>query len=225
MKEQWFFLSNVFRVLANRSLKRFFKFCYELMMHLKSNADDPFFMDKYNQLLPYYNAFDDAYKEKFGNASQRKGDTRKLNLLLKEMSGSKIHAWDIAIQSHFINSTPEYTKIFPQGLSPLSLLSIEQRLLYLKTSIEIMSNYTQLSLVYDDMKLFYDALCQARNTQTEKNANLTLSRAEVMQHAYKLSNEIYGVLGEFMTKYKDNPLVIETYFPVNLLRKKQSATK
>ncbi|MFZ4799839.1 MAG: hypothetical protein ACOYMA_20270, partial [Bacteroidia bacterium] len=101
----------------------------------------------------------------------------------------------------------------------------EQRLLYLKTSIEIMSNYPQLSLVHDDMKSFYDALYLARNTQTKKNANLTLSRAEVMQQAYKLSNEIYGVLGEFMMKYKDNPLVIETYFPVNLLRKKQSATK
>ena len=148
-----------------------------------------------------------------------------LNQLLKEMSSHKIHAWDIAIQSHFISSTPEYTSIFPQGLSPLSLLAIEQRLLYLKTSIEILSNYTQCSVVHDDMKLFYDALYLARNTQIQKNANLTESRSEVMQCAYKLSNEIYGVLGEFMTKFKDHPMVIETYFPVNLVRKKQSSTK
>ncbi len=225
MKEHWFYLSNAFRILADRSLTRFFKFCFQLMMHLKSNADDPFFMAKYNQLLPYYNAFDDAYNEKFGNASGRKGDTLLLKQLLKAMSNHKIHAWDIDIQTKFVNTTPEYTKIFPQGLSPLSLLPIEQRTQYLNTAIEIMSNYPQLSQVHDEMKSFYQALCLARNTQLQKDGNLIESRNEVMQHAYKLSTEIYGVLGEFMTKFKDHPLVIETYFPVNLIRDKRKSTK
>lgn len=225
MTEQWFFLSNVFRLLADRSLQQFHKYCSTQMPHFNHSADDLFSLAMYNKLLPYYEEFDQAYNNTFFNKSLRKGNTLRLYQLLKEMRSQKLHIWDIKIQSVFISSTPDYIKIFPQGLSPLSLLPIEQRIMYLGNAIDMLSNYTQLNTVRDEMKAFYDLLAEARSIQVRRDANLRESRNEVMKKAYLLSNELYGVLGEFMTKYKDNPNRIEAYFPVNLLRKKKSHTK
>ncbi len=225
MTEQWFFLSNVFRLLADRSLQQFFKFSTTLISHLNHSTDDLFSAAMYNKLLPYFEEFDHAYNYKFSNKAKRKGNTKRLYQLLKEMRSQKVHIWDIGVQTVFINSTPDYIKIFPQGLSPLSLLPIEQRIMYLGNAIEMLAEYTQLNAVRNDMMQFYDMLTQARSTQVRRDGNLRESRNEVMQKAYLLSNEIYGVLGEFMTYYKDNPKRIEAYFPVNLLRKKKSYTK
>jgi hypothetical protein len=222
MKSDWFFFSNVFRLLAQRSLKQFYKFCYQFMLGLQSSDDDPFFNDKYQELLPYYNAFKEAYFLKFDNKSNRKGNTIKLKQLLKQLSSSKAHAWDVAIQNVYLNNTPQYAIIFPQGLSPLSLLAIEQRILYLSNAVEMLSNYPQLSTVHNDMKSFCMQLIEARSKQEQKNSEVKESISDVKQKAYDLSDEIYRVLSCFMGKYYKNPKLIKAYFDINLVRKNQT---
>ena len=221
MTKQWLFESNVFRLLAERSLQRFSKFCYIFMERLLSNTSDTFFSEKYQQLSPYFTAFNDAYDLKFGNKAERKGDTKLLYQQLSLLSSSKSHAWDVAIQSVFLNTTPEYTKILPQGTSPLSRLPIEQRIQYLGNAVTMMSNYPALHAVYLEMKTFHADLIHARGTQEQKEGNVNDAIGDVMLKAYALSTQLYGVLGAFMTKYCENPSQIKAYFPVFLLRQKR----
>ena len=145
MKKNWFFTSNVFRLLAERSIQRFFKFCYLFMEGLKSNPGDTFFDERYQQLLPYFTAFNTAYIAKFGNKAQRKGNTLTLHQLFKQLSSSKAHAWDVAIQNVYLKSTAKYINILPQGLSSLYALPIEQSILYLENAV-IMSDNDPLLL-------------------------------------------------------------------------------
>lgn len=224
MTHQWSFISNVFRLLADRSLQRFYKFCYQLTENLRANTDDPFFHDKYSQLLPFFTSFSEAYILKYGNKSQHKGDTILLNQLLKELSSTQARAWDVAIQNIFPKKSAEYAKIFPQGVTPLSTLSIEQRIIYLLNAITIARNYTQLATVCDRMNHFYMSLINARDTQEQKSANVKISIDDVMQKAYLLADEIYSVLGEFMSKYKNNPAQIAVYYPIFLLRYRKKTT-
>jgi hypothetical protein len=194
------------------------------MERLQSNSTDSFFSDKYQQLLPYYNAFNEAYDSKFGNQAQHKGNTKLLSQQLKSLTSNKIHAWDIKIQNVYLKTTPEYTIIFPQGLTPFSSLPIDRRIKYLGNAVAMMGNYSSLSVVCDEMNQFYLDLVKARNNQEQKDGNVNDSRGDVMQKAYDLADEIYALLGEFMAKYKKNPLLIDAYFPVFLLRKKRKST-
>lgn len=221
MPYQWLFLSNVFRLLAERSLERFSKFCYTFMGRLMMSTSDPFFEEKHQQLLPYYDAFNKAYDQKSGNKALRKGDTKQVNQLLKQLVTDKLHAWDIAIQSKYLKSTAIYTYIFPQGLSPFSSASIEQRIKYLGNAVTMLSNYADLVAVYEEMKQFHTDLQKARDNKTQKDGNVNNSIEEAMLAAYDLADEMYGVLGEFMGKFKKNPSQIEAFFPVFLLRQKR----
>ena len=112
MAHTWSFTSNVFRLLAERSLQRFFKFCFILLERMKSNTTDPFFNDKLMQLLPLFTSFNDVYDQKIVNKSFRIGDTKLLKQLLKQMSSINAHTWDVAIQNVFLKTTPEYSTIF-----------------------------------------------------------------------------------------------------------------
>ena len=221
MAHSWSFTSNVFRLLAERSLQRFFKFCFILLERMKSNTTDPFFNDKLMQLLPLFTSFNDVYDQKIVNKSFRIGDTKLLKQLLKQMSSINAHTWDVAIQNVFLKTTPEYSTIFPKGLTPLSTLPIEQRIKYLGSAVVVMQNYSALAQVMNEMILFHDSLLKARGNQAQKDGNVNDSKEEVMLKAYELADEIYGVLGEFIQKYKKNPLQIEAYFPVFLLRYKK----
>lgn len=195
------------------------------MEGLQSNPGDAFFNERYQQLSPYFTAFNTAYVAKFGNKAQRKGKTLTLNQLFKQLSSTKAHAWDVAIQNVYLKSTAQYLNIFPQGLTPLYSLSIEQSILYLENAVIMSGNDPLLLTVHDEMKHFHLSLINARSTQEQKETSLKNSIDDVMLQAYALSDQLYAALGAFMTKFCTNPSQIEAYFPVFLMKQKHKNTE
>jgi hypothetical protein len=216
-KIKWLFLSNVFRILAKKSMKRFYKFCYLFMQGLKSNTTDPFFSTKYQEMLPFYTTFKTTYDLKFGTKGQRKGDTKYQKKMFKQLI-VKMHAWDIAIQVVYLNDTSEYTKIFPYGLSPFSQYPMEMRITYLRNAVNQLSGYIELHAVYVEMNQFLLDLQGARDEQTTKSTGVTESIADLLSIALDFADEIYGVLGDFMKKFRKTPEKILPFFPVFLLK-------
>jgi hypothetical protein len=194
------------------------------MEGLKSNPGDTFFDERYQQLLPYFTAFNTAYVAKFGNKAQRKGNTLTLHQLFKQLSSSKAHSWDVAIQNVYLKSTAKYINILPQGLKALYSLPIEQSILYLENAVIMSDNDPLLLTVHNEMKQFHLSLIQARSSQEQKETSLKNSSEDVMLQAYALSDQLYAVLGAFMTKFCNNPTQIEAYFPVFLLNYRHKNT-
>ena len=220
-KVKWFFLSNVFRKLADRSMVRFYKFCYLFMLGLSSNVDDPFYDLKYQELLPFIAPFNAAYDIKYGNKGQRKGDTKKFNQLFKQLSSVKLHSWDIALQAVFQQNTPEYTKIFPNGLTPFHTYSISDRFDYFKNAVTEIAKYPALLALHTEMAAFFADFKLAEDVKQKKNINIKESKDEVLTLARIVADEIYGVLGDFMKKFRKKPENILAFFPVFLLRQRK----
>jgi hypothetical protein len=188
------------------------------MQGLASNTTDPFFAAKHLELLPFYSLFNAAYGLKFGRTGQRKGDTKRLNQLFKLLSSTKLHIWDIALQAVFLANTPEYTKIFPNGLTAFHIGSIEDRITYLRNAVLEMANYPSLTALHDEIALFLAQLESARSVQNMKATNVKDSKGDLLTKAYNLADEIYGVLGDFMKKFRKDPTLILAFFPIFLLK-------
>jgi len=224
-KLKWLFLSNVFRRLASRSMVRFSKFCHVFMLGLASNTTDPFFADKHQELFPFIEAFNASYDMNYNNFGQRKGDVKRFKQLYRILTSTKLHTWDIALQAVYQANTPEYTKILPNGFKLFHVKSTSDRMTYFKNAVTEIGNYPNLNALHNEMNLFYLELTACYDVKQKKSTNIKESTSDLKTLAIALADEIYGVLGDFMKKFRKDPDKIRAYFPIFLLRYRKKGAK
>ena len=222
MNYQWSYLVNTFTHLANKSMLRFHKFCYLFMQGLQNNSGDSFLAHMYTNTLPAYNAFLTAYGKNFGDKGNRKSLTSKQKNLLTELSSVKAHEWDVKIQNLYLENSPEYLAILPNGISPLSHYQIDMRILYVENMIAQMASIPQLSTLSDSITTFLEDLKLARNKKESKASDVKLAADELHKAAYLMAEQLYANLGSFMMQYAANPQSIAIYFPTYLLYYKKN---
>ncbi len=224
MNSSWNYLINTFALLAGRSMLRFHKFCYLFMQGLKNSSGNSFLDNMYADTLPVYETFVNTFNKNFGDKGKRKSKTGKQTMLLQQLSSQKAHEWDVKIQNVYLEGTPEYIGIFPQGLSPFSRYQYEMRITYLENAITELEQFTALSAVHVEMKQFLLELKNARDEKETKSSDVKKNSDELIKVALKMAEKLYANLGSFMTQYASNPQEIAAFFPLYLLHYKKGST-
>ncbi|MEI8203082.1 MAG: hypothetical protein WCH34_08735 [Bacteroidota bacterium] len=224
MSKTWSFISNVFLILVGRSLKRFYKLSFFLMEALQSGVANPKIAAIYNDLLPYYTAFKAAFVDWKSKFAIRKGDTIEQNNLFNSLHSLKIPDWHRRVSVKYAPKSTQYTKIFPQGISPFSILSMEEQLIYFDTVITNIALFSDLDDVKDEMVLFRASIETARNTQKQSDSQVKAASDTAKELGASLADEIYGSLGLLMGIFRKTPKKILEYFNVSLLRYRKKAS-
>ena len=223
MKSTWQFASNTFLLLAERSLKRFYKFTFNFMEALQAEASDPKIEEIRHSINPSFTAFKAAYA---GNKSQtgiRKGDTNQQNTLFDVLHKEKMPDWYRKIVVEHPPKTPDFIKIFPQGLAPFDNAPIEERLIYLNNVIATLGHYPAFSQIVAEMILFEKQIELARKAQQQSGTEVKVGSDDVKAKAETMAKEMYGALGMLMYQFRNNPENILKFFNLTLLRFNQKA--
>jgi hypothetical protein len=209
--------NNVFMVLKNRSMKRFYKVLYSFMAALYAEHLIPEINAIHTSLQTPCTAFMDAFLNWRSQQGVRKGDTVTQNYLFDALYQIKMPDWHRRIQVVYAPGTGEYKKIFPDGLSPFSQKSLEERLIYLNLVIKNASFYASLNIITGEMTTFRDDIKNIRLTQQNSVSVVKVTSAELKHIAENMAIEMYGALGSLMTFHKQHPPNIRKYFILSLL--------
>lgn len=217
MRAIWSFISNTFLLLAGRSLKRFYKFMYLFMERLHAQHATIGIGDIYDELLPFWNAFKTEYVKIKAKTGVRIGDVYEQKLFFIKLVGEKMPPWVRTISDFCEPGTTNYKKIFPQGLTPLSHSSMEEKINYFNAIIENVGLFADLNAVKLEMIAFRDSLQSARDTREHSGSDVEVVSDSLKQLAEDLAVETYGALGALMKLFRKNPEKILAYMSISLL--------
>jgi hypothetical protein len=221
MSQIWHFLVNPFLVLAKKNLKKFYKLTYLFMEALYAQSSNSTILGIYNTLQPSYTEFRNAYVNKKSKLGIRKGDTEAQKEIFKRLYQSMMPDWNIKIMAIVAPGTPDYLKIFPQGMTPLSRGSLDERLTYFKAIVKTMKDFASLDTIRIDMESFQSDIENLRDTRAQSGTIADVSGTELHNLAEKLAVMMYGALGLLMNLFKETPEKILDIVSVQLLRRPQ----
>jgi hypothetical protein len=217
MRAIWSFISNTFLILAGMSLKRFYKFTYLFFERLEAQQATAGIGDIYNDYKPFYLAFKSDYIKIKSKKGVRIGDTYAQKLFFIKLYSEKMPPWVRAISDFYEPKSPEYKKIFPQGLTPLSTYPLDERLAYFDAMIETMKLYSNLNTIRGEMETFRDSLEGMRDTREHSGSDVDVVSDELHGLATDLAIETYSALGSLMKLYRKTPEKILAFMSISLL--------
>lgn len=214
----WHFLVNPFLVLAKQSLKRFYKLTFLFMEALYAQNSNVTIGNIYTATLPSYTAFRALYVSKKSKIGIRIGDTEAQKQKFKVLYQKMMPDWNIKIMALIAPDSTDYLKIFPQGFTPLSQGSMEEKLAYFKSIIETMEGFPVLDTIRAEMEAFRTEIDALRGTRAHSGTNAETSATELHLLAEDLAIDMFGALGLLLNLFKKNPEKILDFVSVQLLR-------
>jgi hypothetical protein len=218
MQNIWHFLINPFLVLARKNLKRFYKLTFLFMEALYAQNSNVTIGNIYTATLPSYTAFRALYVTKKSKIGIRIGDTRAQKKKFEDLYQTMMPAWNIKIMPLMAPTSDDYLKIFPQGFTPLSQGSMEEKLAYFKSIIETMEGFPVLDAIRAEMETFRTEIDTLRGTRAHSGTNAETSATELHLLAEELAIDMFGALGLLINLFKKNPEKILDFVIVQLLR-------
>jgi hypothetical protein len=215
----WYALRNTFDSVTKSSLKRMLIMATDHHDKLLiESANDPQIAILYQLFLPIYLAFKQAYNDTFQKDAFYQGNTKIVESLFAVLSSQKIRQWDIWIQNEYLDNTPQYLMLLPNGRTPFQSTSYESRINAIVALEANLSSFANLANVLTDVSAFRQQIEQARTTQQgmEKAAANTVKTVEDARVA--LAQVMQGVFGGLMLHYYKNISQVETFYELKYLR-------
>lgn len=220
MERLWIFLINTFLVNTRRSFKlalTLFEDCHAKLF--ADSANDPEIDLIYNNFKPFYMAYREMYAQKQSNLGIYEGETLNFETVIAEMP-SQVRHWEGGVRAVYVEDSPEERAIFPNKRSPFLQGTYEQRVSAVETLFMTLQKYPALAVVGNMVETYYNRLETARLSQ-QKQEGQSAKMASLLEKQHLITcQEMYGVLGRLMYKFRYEPQRITDYIEIGLLRSK-----
>ncbi len=182
------------------------------------NPADPVILDCLNRAQPLFDDFQLKLVTWQNVSGMRKGQTQMLDELLVELRSVRVRQWISTVQLSYVQGTPQYTQIFPQGQEPFYSGGNDQRILAVQSLAGVLGNFPEFASLKTSVQTFHATLKAARDTQqgSEGQINEASDAAEAARVALAIG--LYANLGNLMAKHAADPLRLAEYFQISLLR-------
>ncbi|HEX3007100.1 MAG TPA: hypothetical protein VHO90_05735 [Bacteroidales bacterium] len=188
---------------------------------LSAVKSDPFFSALYNYYHPIHMAFKAAYNDWVEQGGKQQSGTLTLRKLLRQLSNTKIKEWDVVIQSHYSLGTATYTRLLPGRRSPFQNGKYLERIQAVQVLNNAIGTDEALATVKLDVNTFNDLLQAALTAKNENKKTKKNDTAVVENARAAVCDAQWGDLGGMIQKYCSTPTMIEQYFDVVAIRRKQ----
>jgi len=132
----------------------------------------------------------------------------------------EIRKWEGFIRNIYVEDSPQEKSIFPNKRSPFLNETYEDRIGAVGSLAIRLANDSNASIqgYAPTVQSFYNMLLSARDTQQNKEGLLGMLSDTREQQRILVAEELYGVLGGLMRKFKSEPQQITRFFDLSLLR-------
>ena len=163
-------------------------------------------------LLPHFIHFQEMYAAADSNRLYYQSNTQTVEKMFADLSSHWIKKWDIAIQSHFLEGTPEYTMLLGDRRTPFQSGSYEERVSKIRSLATRLQDFPQLSVLQAEVSQYATDIENARTKQQGFEYKESTYSNELEAARLKLAQAMFGVLGALQRYFWDNLEAIETLY-------------
>lgn len=218
MAEKWHYLNNSFLIGTKESTKTLMILSPDHCARLQAASADPDILPLYNSFVVIDEALTNSYSLWMTASAAYSGTTLAFEILIKELSQTKLDEWIPQVQVVFPESTPEFKSIFPKGRAPFNTGSYDIRLKAVKSLGENLGPYAALAATKTKVETFYDTLLSARTIQQVKEEDVRLKSEALELKRVETCVAMYANLGTLMAKYAATPEAIAKFFDLALIQ-------
>lgn len=218
----WSYLNNQFDNVTKSSNLKMVIITSDHFAKLTEQQADPDIAALLGLTTPLHNGFLSAYNTSKSAIAFRKGATLAVNQKLELLRGTKLRHWDAQVQVFFLSGSPEYTIVFPNGLTAFHTSTIDQTVTMLKALADRMDGFPDLVDVKAEVNTFYTELKDLRDLQQGKEQQVGQSSTDLEDARLALAIRMYANLGSLMNKFAATPENIANYWEVQLLQRNNS---
>ena len=117
------------------------------------NPPDSDFTTMQGRMTPVKAAWDTSYRAWTAARGTYKGKTQALEAKLADLSGLRIKQRDIAVQGVFLDGTPEYTQLLPNGRGPFQQGAYDLRIAEVKALQTRLTPFTAASATVEAQRI------------------------------------------------------------------------
>lgn len=223
MKRSWIYLINTFAVQTNSSHKKaliLFEDTYSKL--ISAGNQDPDIATIAANFEPYYRAYKDLNAQKQVASNRYEGRTSQFENVLAEIP-TELRKWEAMVRIQYIEDSVEERMIFPNKRAPFSSGTYESRINAIKALVLNLQDFPNLQSLQTMVQTFYDKIEQARWTQQQQEGKNDSLSSLLEEKRIETCQEIYGILGLLMHKFRNNPDRIADFFDLTLLRTSSSS--
>ncbi|NVN96044.1 MAG: hypothetical protein HXX18_12250 [Bacteroidetes bacterium] len=219
MKKKLFRLFiNCFLTLTVRNHKRMAKQSTTNYEALKSKqSTDSFIKELFLKTAPIYTTYHNLLGDLVSTKATKKGTVLSFNNYLKTLR-TKLKDWDIFIQGTYKEGTPEYVMLFPNGKSFI-LEGTQEQIVSKFTGFNnnVQSN-PDLVTIKDEVNSYLKTLNIYYGSKNEKLSVTETSTTELDNAYDQMGKALYYNMLMLTAHFIDNPIEVEDYFDMTLLR-------
>lgn len=220
MTRLWIFLINTFFVNTKNSFKLALTLFEDTHAKLAAEAEhDADVALIYTDFKPFYFAYKELYAQKQSYLGIYEGQTLNFETVLSEMP-QQVRRWEGSVRAIFIEDSPEERAIFPNKRSPFLQGTYEQRISAVETLSMTLNTYPALASIANAVETYYNRLEGSRLSQQKQEGQSDKLTALLAKQHEITCQELYGVLGRLMHKFRYSPERIANFIEIGLLRSK-----
>ena len=223
-KRTWIFLYNTFLVQTESSFRKALVLFTDTHAKLRNEQTDPDIATMLSYLEPPFLAYVKIYNTWGAVSGTYHGKTQSVEELLANDLPLQLRRWEGKVRSEFIEDSPTEREIFPNKRSPFLSGTYEDRISAIGSLAEKLIDFPQLSAVQAEVNSFYNLMESARLVQQQKEGDLKRLSDLLEAQRVLVAEELHGILGLLIHKYRKNPLNVERYFDLSLLRDTSDGT-
>ncbi|MCX6352191.1 MAG: hypothetical protein NTX03_10050 [Bacteroidetes bacterium] len=215
----WSFASNIFEVVTRGNFKKMSDIGESHLAKLQAQDAQPDILDMYNQEHPLVSDYSNAYNLWKSKKDLSQEDTQNFTEDIEELRTTKIENWETDIRKVYKKYTSRYKGIFPKGRKPFQSGEYFIRVQAVEQLITKIGDDVALAAVKTDVEAFYATFLLHFQKQ-DANANIISNlSADLEIKRLLLAAILFKTLGKLMSKYSDNPIQVESYYDLTLIRK------
>lgn len=214
----WAYLRNPFENVTRKSFRLMQLLAKDHCDKLNSNVNDPDIATLYSIVNTAYQAFMQAFNDVQLNYATYRSKTMITENLLSELSSKKARQWDIMVQSVYLDNTPEYIDIMPNGRGAFQKGTYEERINAISIFFQKLAAYPNLALLQNDVDSFFQLISAARTSQQGLEYIDSQLRKNVETKRQELAIAMHKSFAFLLFKYGDTPDKVESYFELQYLK-------
>jgi len=186
--------------------------------------EDPFIKELFLKTKAVYTAYHDLLGDLVSTKATKKGTVLSFYNYLKTLR-SKLKEWDLEVQRVLKEGTPEYVAIFPNGKSFILQGTQEQIMAKFSGFYTNVLLNSGLAAITDDVSLHYQSLQTIYGSKNEKLSKTNTSTTDLDKAYDQMGKTLYCNMLMLIVHFVDNPVNVENYFDMTLLRTPQKHSK
>ena len=223
-KQNWTYTYNTFEINTRDSSKKMNILAADHFSKLQASEANPAIALIVAETEAYVLAFALAYMKWSASIGIYKGETNRFTNLLAELSNTKIKQWDNVISNEFIQGSSDYIAILPNGRGPFQGGAYDIRISEVASLAERLLPYIDLADLRTEVLAHYTVLLAARNVQQQKEGKVKNESEALNVARLDLADQMYKNLASLMVIFYKNPVEIERFFDLELLRNNTTET-